>query len=148
MIQGEDWRASIMAYLCHHYEIDNKTELRRMQQRAKAYQVIDNELYKTSVMGPLLRCLSKVEGKELLAEIHSRVCCWHIGARALATKVFRQGFYWPSIIGDASKIITTSEAYQKFSPNFRALSQPSQLITPSWPLERWGIDIVGPLTTA
>jgi hypothetical protein len=29
-----------------------------------------------------------------------------------------------------------------------APSQPIQLITPSWPLQRWGIDIVGPLTTA
>jgi hypothetical protein len=29
-----------------------------------------------------------------------------------------------------------------------AQSQPSQLITPSWPLQRWGIGIVGPLTTA
>jgi hypothetical protein len=30
-----------------------------MQQRAKAYQVIRDELYKTSVTGPLLCCLSK-----------------------------------------------------------------------------------------
>jgi hypothetical protein len=45
-----------------------------MQQRARAYQVIGNELYKTSVTGPLLRCLSKAEGRELLAEAHSAVC--------------------------------------------------------------------------
>jgi hypothetical protein len=30
----------------------------------------------------------------------------------------------------------------------QAPSQPFQLITPSWPLQRWGINIVGPLTTA
>jgi hypothetical protein len=82
-----------------------------------------------------------------LAEIHSGVCGGHIDSRALTAKVFRQGFYWPSIIDDASRIVATCEAYQKFSPNSRALSQPSQLITPSWPLQRWGIDIVGPLTT-
>jgi hypothetical protein len=33
-------------------------------------------------------------------------------------------------------------------PSIQALSHPSQLITPSWPLQRWGINIVGPLTTA
>jgi hypothetical protein len=33
-------------------------------------------------------------------------------------------------------------------PNTQAPSQPSQLITPSSQLQRWGIDIVGPLTTA
>jgi hypothetical protein len=62
--------------------------------------------------------------------------------------VFRQGFYWPSVIDDASKLVTTFQACEKFSPNTQAPSQPLQLITPSWPLQRWGIDIVGPLTTA
>jgi hypothetical protein len=49
VIQGEDWQAPIMAYLHHRYELDNDTELLRMQQRARAYQIIGNDLYKTSV---------------------------------------------------------------------------------------------------
>jgi hypothetical protein len=56
---GEDWRAPIMAYLCHYYELDSKNEQIRMQQRAKDYQIIGNELYKTFVSSPLLWCLSK-----------------------------------------------------------------------------------------
>jgi ribonuclease HI len=67
IMQGEDWRAPVIAYLHHHYEPDNNIELIRMQQRAKAYQVSGDELYKTSVTRPLLRCLSRDEGKELLA---------------------------------------------------------------------------------
>jgi hypothetical protein len=51
IIQGEDWRAPIMAYLRHHYEPDSGAKLIRMQQRAKAYQIIGNDLYKTSVTG-------------------------------------------------------------------------------------------------
>jgi hypothetical protein len=147
VMQGEDWRAPTMVYLRHHYEPDNTTELTRMQQRAKAYQIIREELYKTSVTGPLLHCLSIDEVKEFLTQIHVGVCEGHIGARALATKVFRQGFYWPSIIDDASKLLKTCQACPKFSPNIQAPSQPTQLITPSRPLQRWGIDIVGPLTT-
>jgi hypothetical protein len=58
----------------------------------KAYQVIKDELYKTLVTGLILRCLSKAEGKELLAEIYSRVCEDHIGSRALTAKIFIQGF--------------------------------------------------------
>jgi hypothetical protein len=145
VVKGEDWRALIMAYLHHHYEPDNNTELTRMQQRAKSNQIIRDKLYKTSVTGPLLHCLSRDEGKELLTQTHLGVCGGHIGARALTAKVFRQGFYWPSIIDDASKLITTCQACQFFLPNTQA---PSHLITPSWPLQRWGIDIVGPLTTA
>jgi hypothetical protein len=66
IIQGEDWRASIMAYLHNHYEPNSRAEMIRMQQRVKAYQIIGEELYKTSVIGPLLRYLSKDEGKDLL----------------------------------------------------------------------------------
>jgi hypothetical protein len=84
--------------------------------------VTGDELYKTLVTG-LLHCISKAEGKELLTEIHLGVCGGHIGSRALTTKVFMQGFYWPSIINDASRIVATCEAYQKFSPNSRTPSQ-------------------------
>jgi hypothetical protein len=78
-----------MASLCHHYEPDNSIELTRMQHRAKAYQIIGDEMYKTSVTGPLLRCLRNDEGRNLLTQTHSGVCGGHIGARALAVKVFR-----------------------------------------------------------
>jgi hypothetical protein len=81
-----------MAYLRHHYESDNDTDLLRMQQRARAYQIIGNDLYKTSVTGPLLRFLSKAKGKELLTEIHSGIYGGYIGSSALVAKVFRQGF--------------------------------------------------------
>jgi hypothetical protein len=95
-----------------------------MQQRAKAYQIIKNEL---------------------LSEIQAGSCGGHIGARALAAKVLRQGFYWLVVIDDASKIVATCEACQKFSHRSNAPALPSQLIMPSWPLQTWGIDIVGPL---
>jgi hypothetical protein len=49
------------------------------------------------------------------------------------------------IIDGASKLVTTCQECQEFLPNSKA---PSQLITPSWSLQRWGIDIVRLLTTA
>jgi hypothetical protein len=60
----------------------------------KDYQIIDNVLYKTSISGPLLRCLSKTIGQEILWEVHAETCGGHIGARALAAKVLWLGFYW------------------------------------------------------
>jgi hypothetical protein len=78
-----------MAYLQHYYEPNNTVEQARMQQRVHAYKIVDNNLYKISVSGPLLRCISKEEGQQILSEVHARVCGGHIGARALATKVLR-----------------------------------------------------------
>jgi hypothetical protein len=114
-IEGEDWRAPIMPYLHHYYEPDNTTEHIRMQQRVKAYQIIDNDLYKTFISSPLLRCISKAEGQELLSEIHAGVCGGYIGARALAAKVLRPYFYWPAVIDDAAKLVAACEACQKCS---------------------------------
>jgi hypothetical protein len=65
IIEGEDWRTLIMAYLRHYYKPNSKNEQTRMQQRAKDYQIVGNELYKTSISGPLLRCISKTEGQEI-----------------------------------------------------------------------------------
>jgi hypothetical protein len=148
VIQGEDWQAPIIVYLHHYYKPDTTVEQIRMQQRARAYQIVGNDLYKVSVSGPLLRCVSKEEGHQILMEVHTGVYGGHIGARALATKVLRQGFYWPVIIDDAMKLVSTYEACQRFSRKTKAPAQPIQLTVPSWPLQRWGSDIVGKLTPA
>jgi hypothetical protein len=76
-----------MAYLYLYYEPDSKNEQIRMQQQVKDYQIVGNELYKSSVSGPLLHCISKTEGQEILQEVHIGICGGHIGAHALVTKV-------------------------------------------------------------
>jgi hypothetical protein len=119
-----------------------------MQQRAQAYQIVDNDLYKISVSAPLLHYVSKEKGHQILSEVHTGVCEGHIRARALAAKVLRQGFYWPAMIDDAAKLISTCEACQRFSHKMKTPTQPVQLIALSWPLQRWGIDIVGKVTPA
>jgi hypothetical protein len=137
-----------MAYLHHYYELNSTVERTRMQQRAQSYQIVNIELYKISVSDRLLHCFSKTKGQQILSEVHTRVCGGHIGAEALAAKTLQQGFYWLGMIDDAVKLVSTCEACQRFSRKMKAPIQPVQLITPSWPLERWGINIVGKLTPA
>jgi hypothetical protein len=134
IIEGEDWRAPIMAYLHHYYLPDNKNEQIRLQQQAKDHQIVSNELYRTSNSGPLLRCISKIEGQEILQGVHAGICEGHIGACALVAKVLWQGFYWSAMIDDAAKLVATYEACQTISHRCGTPAQPSQLIAPSWPL--------------
>jgi hypothetical protein len=96
----------------------------------------------------MLKCVTEVEGIELLCEVHSGICGSHSGPRALAAKVIRQGFYWPEIVCTANRVTRSCEAYQKFSPRTGAPLQFTKLITHTWPLQHWGLDIVGPLPTA
>jgi hypothetical protein len=74
---------------------------------------VDGELYKSGVTKPWLRCITSEKGLEILEEIHSGFGGAHIGTRALAGKVIKQGFYCPSINIDAKKLVQECEACQK-----------------------------------
>ena len=88
IIQREDWRAPIMAYLHGHYEPEDEVNEVRMKHRTRNYKIINNQLYKQGICEPLLKCISAEEGKELLLEIHEGICGTHLGARAMAGKAF------------------------------------------------------------
>jgi IS30 family transposase len=96
----------------------------------------------------MLKCITETEGLELLHEIHSGTCRSHSGPRAFAAKVIHQGFYWPAVICTANRVTQSCEACQKFLPRTGAPSQFTKLIAHTRPLQRWELDIVGPLPTA
>jgi hypothetical protein len=63
------------------------------ERRAKAYTIIDGQLYKRSTSGIFMKCISQVDGIEILREIHEGECGHHAAARSLVAKAFRHGFY-------------------------------------------------------
>jgi hypothetical protein len=52
-----------------------------MQARKIPYTIIEGELFKQGVCSPLLKCLSRAKGQELMKEIHAGICEAHIGSR-------------------------------------------------------------------
>jgi hypothetical protein len=83
-----------------------------MEARTRSYMII-GELYKQGVCSPLLKCLSRAEGQELMKEIHAGLCGAHIGSTPLLGKVFRQRFYWPKVASDAADLVQKCENCQK-----------------------------------
>ena len=148
LTREEDWRQAIVDFLDGKTATEDEAATKRMEARARNYTIIDRNLYKKGVVLPLLKCIAQTEGRELLQEIHSGICGSHIGPRALSAKALRHGFYWPTHIKDAEEIVKTCKACQTFSPIQSRPSAPTQLISPSWPLQRWGMDLVGPMPTA
>jgi hypothetical protein len=80
-----------------------------------------------------------------MKEIHTRLCGSHIGFRPLLGKVFRQGFYWPKAASDATDLVQKCENYHKCAREQKQPSSLTRLIQPTWPLQRWGLDLLGPL---
>jgi hypothetical protein len=62
------------------------------RRRAKAFVLIDGELYNRGATGILMRRIPRDQGRELLQEIHAGTCGHHAGPRTLIGKAFRQGF--------------------------------------------------------
>jgi hypothetical protein len=147
VVETPDWGVEIMAYLRGHYEPQGELEEKRSKQRARGYAVVNGELYKSGVTEPWLRCITSEKGIELLKEIHSEFCRAHIGTRALAGKAIKQGF-WPTINIDVKTLVRQCEACQKTVNQQNLPSMPVHLIPPTWPLQRWGMDLVGLLPAA
>jgi hypothetical protein len=115
-----------------------------MEARTRPYIIIEGELYKHGVCSPLLKCLSRNEGHELMKEIHAGLCGAHLGSRPLLGKIFRQGFYWPK----AADLVQKCENCQKCARDQKQPWSLTQLIQPTWPLQRRGLDLLGPLPPA
>jgi hypothetical protein len=99
-----------------------------MEARTRLYVIIKRELYKHGVYSPLLKCLSRTEGQELMKEIHAGLCGSHIGSRPLLGKVFRQGFYWPKAALNAADLVQKCENSQRCARDQKQPSSLTQLI--------------------
>jgi hypothetical protein len=91
-VHNEDWRTEILSFLQGNWLLNDEVYNKRMEARTRPYVIIEGKSYKYGVSSPLLKCLSKAEGQELMKEIHAGLCGSHIGSRPLLGKVFRQGF--------------------------------------------------------
>jgi ribonuclease HI len=147
-VHSEDWRTEIISFLQGNCLSDDKAYNKRMEARTRPCVIIEGELYKLGVCSPLLKCLSRAKGIELMKEIHAGLCGSHIGSRPLLEKVFRQGFYWPKAVSDAAELVQKFENCQKCARDQKQPSSLTQLIQPTWPLQRWGLDLLGPLPPA
>jgi hypothetical protein len=148
LVHSEDWRTEIVSFLQGNCFSDDEAYNKRMEARTRPYVIIEGELYKHGVCSPLLKCLSRTEGHELMKEIHAGLCGTHIGSRHLLGKVFRHGFYWPKVASDAADLVQKCENCQRCARDQKQPSSLTQLIQPTWPLQRWGLDLLGPLPPA
>jgi hypothetical protein len=91
-VHSEDWRTEIISFLRGNCLSSDEAYNKRMEARTRPYVMIEGELYKHGVCSPLLKCLSRTEGIELMKEIHACLCGSHIGSRPCWEKFFVKDF--------------------------------------------------------
>jgi hypothetical protein len=148
IIEEEDWRAPIIRYLQRDELPAAREETCKLKKMAAWYSILGDRLYKRGFSGPLMLCVSQEEAKGILEEIHEGSCGSHIGARSLAGKILRAGFYWPELYRDAARYVKTCDKSQRFANLRYAPGEPLKFVLSPWPLFMWGTDILGPFPSS
>jgi hypothetical protein len=96
----------------------------------------------------LQKCVSQEQGVKILEEIHAGTCGNHVASRTLVGKAFQAGFYWPSAVTDAEKLVHHCEGCQFFAKQTHIVAHELLTILASWPFACWGLDMIGPFKPA
>jgi hypothetical protein len=78
------------------------------------YTSIDDELYRRTIDGMLLKCLGEERAKVAVQEVHDEICGAHQSAYKMNWLLRRAGFYWPTMMDDCVKYQKGCEACQRF----------------------------------
>ena len=143
----KSWMMPIMRYIEFGEQPRDKAEARRLRCKAIRYSIIEGVLYRRGYTLPYLRCLGSVEANYVMREVHEGICGNHGGGRALAHKIIRQGYFWPTVHEDAHELVRRCDECQKFAVIARQPPENMMTMGSTWPFAQWGVDLIGPMPT-
>ncbi|KAG7588597.1 Ribonuclease H-like superfamily [Arabidopsis suecica] len=142
---GADWREPIKRYIVTCELPKNKWQAGKMRIVSAKFCLSKDALYRRGVSDPYLLCFFGPEVEIVVREVHEGLCGSHLSGRAMAFKIKRMGYYWPTMITDCVKFAQRCKRCQLHAP---LIHQPSELfssISAPYPFMRWSMDIIGPL---
>ena len=95
---------SIAYYLSSGELPDNRGVTRKIQVHAARFSLVNGQLYKWSLGEPYLKCLTTQQGQYILAELHEGICGNHQSGRTLAHRAHTQGYYWPTMRANVTRL--------------------------------------------
>ncbi|RDX97624.1 hypothetical protein CR513_19579, partial [Mucuna pruriens] len=111
----------LIAYLRDETLPKDIVEAKRIIKDATRYIIIGGELYRRGFSFPLPRC---IEGEEA-----------RYGDRALASKIARTSYYWPTLKGDCMDYVKRCNKCQRFVEVGNAPLEQLHSITSLWPFD-------------
>ena len=118
------WMDPIWDYIIDGSLPDDPKEAAKIRTRSARFTNHKGSLYKRGFFTPILKCIVGKDTEYVLREVHEGICGNHIGARALAGKVLRQGYYWPTILKDATDLVKKCRICQEHAKISRLPSEP------------------------
>ena len=115
---------------------DDPKEAAKIRTRSARFANHEGSLYKRGFFTPILKFIVGKDTEYVLREVHEGICGNHIKALALARKVLRQGYYWPTILKDETDLVRRCNIFQEHAKISRLPSKPLTSITSPWPFQQ------------
>ncbi|RDX74987.1 hypothetical protein CR513_45186, partial [Mucuna pruriens] len=115
------WMSPLMAYLKNEELPSDPNEAKKIVRDSTKYIIIGGELYRRGFSFSLLCCIEGDEARYIVREVHEGVCYTHIGGHALASKIAKAGYYWPTLKNDCMEYVKRCDKCQRCAPRTAAL---------------------------
>ena len=125
------WMDPIWDYFLNGTLLSNPKEASKLRARSAKFVILRGTLYKRGFSAPLLKCVGKEDADYVLREVHEGICSNHIEARTLVRKTLRQGYYYPTMLKDATDLVRRCEIFQEHAKISHLPSEPlTSIISP------------------
>ncbi|KAI5316374.1 hypothetical protein L3X38_036081 [Prunus dulcis] len=140
--EDPSWQDSIIDYLVNGNLPTDKSEVRKVQQKAARYYMQGDKLIRRSYFGPHLTCIKYPQTLEVFCKIHDGECGNHFGGRSLAQKALNAGYFWPTMRHDSTEYVKRCDRCQRYKP---VPNLPAEIYHPQnspLPFMQWAIDLI------
>ncbi|XP_025631259.1 uncharacterized protein [Arachis hypogaea] len=138
------WIDPIIDFLESGKLLDDHKAAKTLRREAAKYVIVQGKLFKKGLNQPLLKCLQPDQMDYVLREVHEGCCSHHIEGKALARKLVRAGYFWPSMMTDSQEFVRRCKKCQKNANFHKAPASEHSLLMASRPFSQWGINLLGP----
>ncbi|RDX84949.1 Retrovirus-related Pol polyprotein from transposon 17.6, partial [Mucuna pruriens] len=118
--QRVTWMDPMVEYLKEGRLPVDLVKASKIRKEAPKYTLVEQRLYRRGFSSPLLKCIDPEEAEYVIKEVHEGVCGTHIGGRALAGKIARAGYYWPSLKTDCMNYVRRCDTCRRFADSHQA----------------------------
>jgi hypothetical protein len=133
-----DWRLSLWECI----RDPGKTTDKKVKRQCFKYTSLDDDLYRRTINGVLLKSLGEEQAKMAVREVHDGICGAHQSAYKMNWLLRRVGFYWLTMMDDCIKYRKGCEVCQRFKNIQLAPAGVINSIVKSWLFRGWGLDFI------
>ncbi|XP_058784321.1 uncharacterized protein LOC131659100 [Vicia villosa] len=142
--QENDWRKPLVAYLRN----PTRSTDRKIKYKALSFVLLENEIFKKTSEGVLLKCLGDSKAYLAVSNVHSGACGAHQAGHKMKWTLMRSEVYWPSMLKDCIEFAKGCQECQMHGGIQHVPASELHAIVKSWPFRGWALDVIGEIKSA